>query len=318
MRSLRWSCLAVVALASLSGCAAGATDDLEQEITVPKRVHPEVPGRFGNATVEVPNDSLPTFPQGYRDYNAFTVSINGSRAVVQTLLESDGTRAWVHACPLRAGVRITQCTAWTSVDLTNVRAVGGEEYSGYGAYVYDKAGTPTLVRTLVDFSGRIGFSRECAIDDGVHTVNCTPWAKTDLASLRGMGDETYRTWGGIVLGAPGAQTLVQTALAIHGRTSFERTCPIDPANGPDMANCSAWTENTLLGLRGGSTEAYAGYGGFVEEREDGGQVLTQSFVSLDGRTSYARSCPIDLGTSTISWSACGAWNTSDLAFAVVR
>jgi hypothetical protein len=255
----------------------------------------------------------------YRDYGAFPTMHGGSRVLSQSLLEWEGHVSWGRECPMLAsGIDWASCTPWGSVDLTNARGVGNEQYSGYGAFALLDSSPDrvpyAVVQSLVNYDGKTGWARQCPIDpqNDVQWNSCSPWGQVDLSNLRGVGGESYRAYGAYNFKLQtGGEWITQSVIAMDGKSGWARSCPVDPVNGVLWASCQAWSPPLdLTNLRGVGGESYTAYGSF-EYTLNGSQELSQSVIAMDGVSGWARSCPVD-GTNGVEWASCTTWGLVDL------
>jgi endo-1,4-beta-xylanase len=205
--------------------------------------------------------------ESYGAYSAFTFSKNNQQTIRQVLYSKDGTQSWNRDCPVYSwGVEFSDCTAWpTASPLSNLRGVGGEAYSGFSAFTYVVNGQTKLRHTVYSLDGKSGWFRECLI--GVNgPEQCNPvWTGdvNNLTNARGVGNEAYGSFNGLVYSVNAQQILRQVLVTLAGNQAFFRTCPISLTDGIQFTGCSGWNDMNIASLRGVGGEAYGAYEEFI-------------------------------------------------------
>jgi hypothetical protein len=124
----------------------------------------------------------------YRDYGAFLLGAAGAQVLSQSLVSSDGQTGYARSCPIddTLGIQWGACSGWQTVALSNLRGVGNEAYTGYGAFSFTGNGAAKVSQSVLDLKGTVAYGRDCpvAANGDVLWASCTAWGAVDLTHLR--------------------------------------------------------------------------------------------------------------------------------------
>ncbi|MFH1705550.1 MAG: hypothetical protein ABH867_01445, partial [Patescibacteria group bacterium] len=227
----------------------------------------------------------------YRSTNGFVYSKSGQLIFMQNFLSLDGRRSWSRECPMDAtGILSCSSAAWNSTDLSNLRKIGNETYRDYNALVYSKNGQLKLLQSFLEVDGKRSWSRECPMDaTGILSCSSAIWNSNDLSNLRGVGNETYRSYDAyIYTDNDGNLKLHQAFLDSTGQKIWYRQCPVNTTGITSCTN-SAWTFESVDSIRGIGGEKYQSIKSYLVNEY--GEDQTQFYIiGDDGRYSYHRKC----------------------------
>ncbi len=248
----------------------------------------------------------------------------------QSVYSADGTKNWSRDCLVdpTIGPNFNRCTAWSGPgDLTNLRGTGGgESYSAFGAFVFNKNGVPTLRQTIFNNNpivfngvtynrGQASFKRDCPVDpnNGINFGACEAWSPPpgDVRSLRGVGNEAYTGYTAFTLFKNNQEYFRQSFIDAAGTTGYSRDCLMNAA-GPDFStpNSCTWNPQTSLGsaLPTYNSGQFGSVSG-VMYVQNGQKWFRQVFLIADGTLSYYRICGAN-DTVGIDFNNCpGGWQS---------
>jgi len=214
--------------------------------------------------VDLRNERRTGGNESYSAYGAYTYTDSSGTHLTQSLHDTNGQDAWSRTCPVGPdGAEWGNCGEWGWIDLRNIRGVGNESYSAYGAYV-DSVGE-YLYQAFIDTNGQDSWQRKCLIgQDGVEWDSCDDpvfWQKIDLRNERRTGGEPDPVYGNVEkssgVAAPG--TIVYTTVRDSGGASSAPLSTVTNNEGryvTDLGNARTADRNEYFSYDRNSTEYF--------------------------------------------------------------
>jgi hypothetical protein len=188
-----------------------------------------------------------------------------------------------------------------------------ERFRDYAAFAYsDRFGRQHMSQWLLAEDGLVYFSRTCPIAerDGVMWKQCTPWTHYGqpvselgaggFAKLNGLNSYVFS--GGVDADGNKIQYVAQTAFEGRGEQRRGRICPIDVSDGPNWKECTDWEKLSVASkdLRIPGVYAFRDDFMFTFKNEAGGDMFSQTLLSVDGSQTWNRSCPSTGGSPFVT------------------
>ncbi len=178
-----------------------------------------------------------------------------------------------------------------------------ESFRDYAAFAYsDRYGQQHLSQWLLSNDGLVYFSRTCPIGarDGVTWNQCDAWTHygqpvselgiSGFTKLNGLSSYVFS--GGVDVDGDKIQYVAQTAFDDGGEQRRGRVCPIDASEGPRWSECTDWDKLSAVSKDLGVTNVFRFRDDFTFafKNDAGGDMFSQTLLSVDGAQTWNRAC----------------------------
>lgn len=224
------------------------------------------------------------------------VKAEEQQRVSQSLVSRDGKSSWARNCVVSlSDGSLGNCTPWDGpYDLIKFN-LDPNGFSGYGSYSYtDSNSNQKIDQSLVSLDGKTSWGRSCSLDPQTGNLSsCSSFTdkKTDLTKLN-LDPNGILSYGAYKFtDNNGNQKVSQSLISHDGKKTWGRTCTINPSNG-NPEDCSAWGGPYDLAAFKLDPNGFSSYEAYTFIDSSGTQKINQSFISLDGKSSWGRTCNI--------------------------
>lgn len=236
----------------------------------------------------------------------------GKQVLEQWLIDESGQVYWNRSCRVadKGGVEWNNCSSWDiGHDVADLGLPGFGPIAGMNTYVWTETldhnrTAQHLAQTVFNERGDVRMGRVCPVERSPLWSECTDWEKlaieTEKLEVPGalaLRDDSYFSY----TNADSESVVVHSVLSVDGSLVWDRTC-LTTSGSPIVSStkCGFGARAPLrdFGIR---MAAVAGGGQYVY-RDGTNQVLSQTFIAVDGAKAYHRSCSVN--ARGVEWSEC--------------